>query len=269
MAHGFSAVRDQRLDAYAERFAAAGLACLVFDYRFFGSSEGEPRQLVDIRRQLEDWREAVAFARGLDDIDPDRIGLWGSSFSGGHVVATAADDPRVLAVVSQVPFTFGPSVVRPIPIRNTVRMTFAGLRDQLRAVFRRPPLYLPAVGPPGSFAAMTAPEADPGFKAMTSPDSTWVNRFTPRVMLRILSYRPYAKLASVRAPVLVLAAAKDETTPSSPAIRAAERAPNATLIRLPLGHFDPYVGEQFEDVVVAQTEFLTRHLLPVRERVAT
>src|SRR3954453_69051 len=73
MAHGFSGVREQRLDAFAERFAAAGLAALVFDYRHFGASEGEPRQLLDIKRQLADWRAAVAYARSLDAIDPDRI----------------------------------------------------------------------------------------------------------------------------------------------------------------------------------------------------
>jgi uncharacterized protein len=260
MAHGFSAVRDQRLDAYAERFAGAGLACLVFDYRYFGSSEGEPRQLLSIRSQLEDWQAAVAFARGLDGIDPDRIGLWGSSFSGGHVVATAAKDQRVRAVVSQVPFTDGLSAVRQLRIQDSLRMTLTGVRDQLRAAVRRPPVYVPAVGPPGSFAAMTAPEAEPGFKAMTAPGSAWVNRFTPRVMLQLPLYRPYAKLKSVSVPVLVLAAANDQTTPPSPAVRAAERAPNAELIRLPLGHFEPYVGEQFEEVVAAQTEFLTRHL---------
>jgi uncharacterized protein len=270
MAHGFSAVRDQRLDAYAEHFTAAGLACLVFDYRFFGSSDGEPRQLLSISRQLEDWRAAIAFARGLDGIDPDQIGLWGSSFSGGHVVTTAAKDPRVRAVVSQVPFTDGLSVVRHLPARQNLRLTLAALRDQFRAVLGRPPLYVPAVGPPGTFAAMTAPEAEPGFMAMTAPDSTWVNRFAPRVMLRLISYRPYAKLESIKAPVLVLAAEKDDTTPAAPAVRAAERAPNAQLIRLPLGHFDPYVGEQFEEVVAAQSEFLTRHLLAaVPQRVVT
>lgn len=268
MAHGFSAVRDQRLDAYAERFAAAGLACLVFDYRYFGASEGEPRQLLDIRRQLEDWRAAIAYARGLERIDPERIALWGSSFSGGHVVATAAADPRVRAVVSQVPFTDGPSAVRLLSARDNVRLTFAGVRDQVRGWLGRPPLYVPAVGPPGTLAAMTAPEAEPGFAAMTPPGSTWVNQFTPRLMLRIGMYRPYSKLASVQAPVLVVTADNDATTPSQPAVRAAERAPNAELLRVPLGHFELYVGEPFEETVAAQTDFLTRQLLGAREPVA-
>ena len=82
-----------RLDAYAERFRAAGYACLVFDYRNFGDSEGAPRQLLDIRMQLQDWTVAVAYSRTLAGIDHNRIGLWGTSFSGGHVIATAARLP--------------------------------------------------------------------------------------------------------------------------------------------------------------------------------
>src|SRR5206468_5312028 len=104
LAHGFGALREARLWAYAERFAAAGMAALVFDYRHFGASGGEPRQLLDVSRQLADWAAAVAFARGLDGVDAERVALWGTSLSAGHVVSTAADDPRVAAVVAQVPF---------------------------------------------------------------------------------------------------------------------------------------------------------------------
>ena len=86
LAHGWSGVREQRLDAFAERFASAGYAAVVFDYRHFGASTGEPRQLLDIGRQLDDWRAAIAFARSLPEVDPQRVGLWGSSFSGGHVM---------------------------------------------------------------------------------------------------------------------------------------------------------------------------------------
>ena len=93
LGHGLSAVRDQRLPAYAERFAEAGLAALLFDYRHFGASGGEPRQLLDIQRQLEDWRTAIAYARGLDGIE--RVGLFGSSFGGGHALELAAEEPAV------------------------------------------------------------------------------------------------------------------------------------------------------------------------------
>ena len=87
MAHGLAAVKEMRLDAYAERFAAAGFHVLVFDYRHFGDSEGSPRQLLDIKKQHQDWTAAVTYARTRPDVDGTRVALWGSSLSGGHVLA--------------------------------------------------------------------------------------------------------------------------------------------------------------------------------------
>src|SRR3954451_3026261 len=104
LAHGFGGVRAARLWAYAERFAAAGIAALVFDYRHFGASEGEPRQLLDVKAQVADWASALTWVRAREDLDSDRLALWGSSFSGGHVLTTAARDHRIAAVVAQVPF---------------------------------------------------------------------------------------------------------------------------------------------------------------------
>ena len=261
MAHGFSGVREQRLDAYAERFAKAGLAALVFDYRHFGASEGEPRQLISIPRQLEDWRAAVAHARSLEGIDPKRIALWGSSFSGGHVVSTAADDPDVAAVVSQAPFTDGLTALRANTPAAAARLTVAGIRDAVSALLRRAPHYIPAAGPPGTLAVMTAAEAEPGFNALDPPDSTWVNRVAARVALVIGTYRPYAKFGKLRMPVLVQTCDEDATTPSGRAVRAAERSPNAELTRYPIGHFEIYVDPQFERTISDQLEFLTRNLL--------
>src|SRR5512135_852818 len=105
MAHGFSATRDDGLPAYAETFCDAGFVVVLFDYRHFGASTGEPRQLLDTGRQHDDYSAVVAWARRLDGVDPDRIVLWGSSFSGGHVLAVAATDPRIAAVISQAPNT--------------------------------------------------------------------------------------------------------------------------------------------------------------------
>ena len=262
MGHGFSAVREQRLDAYAERFAQAGMAALVFDYRHFGASEGEPRQLLSIARQLEDWRAAVGHARSLEGIDTKRIALWGSSFSGGHVIATAAKDPDVAAVVSQAPYTDGLTALRANSPATAARFTAAGIRDLVSAVLGREPHYLPATGPPGTLAVMTAPEAEPGMRAMDPPESTWVNRVSARVMLTVPAYRPYSKFAKLRMPVLVQTCDEDATTPPEPAVRAAERSPNAELIRYPIGHFEIYVDPQFQRTVADQTEFLTRNLLP-------
>jgi fermentation-respiration switch protein FrsA (DUF1100 family) len=261
MAHGFTGVREQRLDVYAERFAAAGLAVLLFDYRHFGASAGEPRQLVHIGRQLEDWRAAIAFARVRDGIDPKRIALWGSSFSGGHVVAIAAGDPEVAAVVSQAPFTTGLAAIGAGTPLGALRLTLAGIKDQVAAALGRSPAYIPAVGHPGTVAAMTREEAYPGFHGIDPPESTWRNEFTPRVMLRMGLYRPYAKLAKVRCPVLTCVCTQDQTTPPGPAARAAERSANTELRSYDQGHFEIYVGAPFERAVGDQTEFLLRNLV--------
>jgi dienelactone hydrolase len=260
LAHGWTGVREQRLDAFAERFAGGGLAALVFDYRHFGASDGEPRSLLDIRRQLADWRAAVAYARGLDGIDPGRIALWGSSFSGGHVIEVAAQDPRIAAVVAQVPFVDGLVNLLRLGPRHALRLTVEGLRDQAGALAGRPPHMVASVGPPGSTAVMNSPDAEPGFRALNPPGLPWPNEAAARVALRVGTYRPTRKVARVRCPILFALADDDVITPPDLAAKAASRAPRAEVRHYPGGHFDPYVGELFERVVTDETEFLVRHL---------
>ena len=165
MAHGFSATRRDALPAYAERFAAAGFGVVLFDYRGFGDSGGEPRQVVDIRRQQHDYRAAIAWARRQEWIDPARIALFGSSFSGGHVIDVASHDPAIAAVIAQAPFADGLAQLRITPPVTALRMTIDGLRDLWAGSRGRPPVMIPPAGPPGSYAVMTAPEAEPGFDA--------------------------------------------------------------------------------------------------------
>ena len=139
MAHGLGAVRTMRLDAYAERFAAAGYACLVFDYRNFGDSEGAPVNCSTSKMQLQDWTVAAAFARTLPGIDPKRIGLWGTSFSGGHVIATAARVPGIAAVVSQCPFTDSVASLGVINPLVSARLTALGDPRHRHLPLRRQP----------------------------------------------------------------------------------------------------------------------------------
>src|SRR5213082_1890740 len=112
LGHGLGATREYGLEPYARRFSDAGIAALVFTYRHFGDSGGEPRQLLEIERLLDDWAAALAYARNLDGIDTARIALWGTSFGGGHVLVAAARDGDVAAVVSQCPFTDGVAATR-------------------------------------------------------------------------------------------------------------------------------------------------------------
>jgi pimeloyl-ACP methyl ester carboxylesterase len=263
MAHGFTATRGDRLPAYAERFAAAGLAVLLFDYRHFGDSTGTPRQLLDIGRQQADYHAAVAFARTLEGVDAQRIALFGTSFSGGHVVVVATQDPSIAAVVSQCPFADGLAALRVVPPRVALRATALGLADQAAALAGRAPRMMPAVGAPGSFAVMTAPDAQPGFDALVPQGSPWRNEVAARIMLRVATYRPVRSAASVACPLLVCVCEGDQTTPPGAAIKMGERAPRGEVLRYPVGHFEIYLGEPFEQAVAAQTAFLRRHLAPV------
>ncbi|MEJ7785446.1 MAG: alpha/beta fold hydrolase, partial [Solirubrobacteraceae bacterium] len=252
LAHGWTGVREQRLDAYAERFAGAGYAAVVFDYRHFGASQGQPRQLLDIGRQLEDWTAAVAFARALPFVDAERIALWGSSLSGGHVQELAARDGRVAAVIAQVPLADGLRNLPSLGLGLALRMTLSGLRDQIGDALGQPPRMLPSVGPPGSLAVMTSPDAEPGFRSIDPPGSTWRNEAAARVALRVASYRPGLRAAHIAAPILYAIADDDEITPAAFALAAAERAPRSEVRRYPGGHFDLYDGGGFEQAIADQ-----------------
>ena len=262
MAHGFSAVREQRLDAYAERFSQAGIAVLLFDYRYFGASGGEPRQLLSIPRQLHDWEAAISVARALPGIDSTRIALFGSSFSGGHVQTLAARHSTLAAAIAQVPLCDGLRNLPALGLSRVMRLTMAGFRDLVGALVGLEPYRVPAVGAPGTLAALATPDAVPGFANMTPPDSTWRNEVCARIFLSAGTYRPGLSASRICCPILYTIGEQDLVTPASLAHAAARRAPRAEVRSYPCGHFDVYVGSLWEKVVADQTEFLVRHLKP-------
>jgi fermentation-respiration switch protein FrsA (DUF1100 family) len=260
MAHGFSAVREQRLDAYAERFAQAGMAVLLFDYRYFGASAGEPRQLLSIRRQLQDWTAAIAAARALSGIDAERIGLFGSSLSGGHVQTMAARDHRIAAVIAQVPFCDGLRNLPRLGLGHVLRLSLAGVRDLVSSLCGLAPHRIPAVGAPGTLAVMVTPDSASGFANMNPPNSTWRNEVCARIALEIGTYRPGTKSAEITCPILYAIGEQDLLTPASLAYEAAAHASRAEVKRYACGHFDVYIGDLWETVVADQVAFLIQHL---------
>jgi uncharacterized protein len=260
MAHGLGGVREMRLDAYAERFAAVGYACLVFDYRHFGASGGQPRQLLSIRRQLQDWRAAVAYARSRPETDPRRVVLWGTSFSGGHVLTTAAQDPDVAAVIAQGLFTDGVAsalAMRPI---SSVKVMARAVRDVVGMCLGRAPVLVATAGRPGSAALMTAPDAEPGYLALVPGDAPFENRVAARFALDIVRYRPGRRTRGIDCPMLFCVCETDSVAPSGPTLRYARKAPRGEIRRYPDGHFDIYRGEPFERVLHDQLAFLTAHV---------
>ena len=267
MGHGTSGTRDLGLLAYAERFAAAGMAVLAFDYRHFGTSGGQPRQLISIRHQLEDYRAAIRFARGVPWVDPERIALWGTSLSGGHVIAVAAGDARIAAVVSQVPWV-GVEFARSSPrSRQATRQLFVvAFKDALRGLFRRPPSFIKVVGHPGEAAAFTDPDAREWMDALACRAPSWRNAFAARVLLSMLWYRPGRKAKQLAMPLLVCIADQDTAGSTALALRAAEQASRSEVRHYPLTHFAAYVGKGFEQMVADQVQFLRTHLfVPAHE----
>lgn len=261
MAHGFAAERDFALPAYAKRFVAGGMAVFLFDYRYFGASDGDPRNLVDPHRQMEDWRSALARVRTLDSVDSGRIALWGSSFSGGHVLVLSSAERGISATVSQVPFVDGLSTSLNLGTRFMVRALIEGFKDLWRRLTGQEPYYVPVVGEPGSFAVMNTPGAFAGYTALIPKNSQWENRCPARVLLSMPFYRPIRRVKSISCPVLVVLAEQDNLIPSSTVKKTVGLIPRGEMIELHAGHFDLYSGEFFERAVAAETEFLQKHLL--------
>ena len=260
MAHGFGAERVFGLEPFAERFAGQGMAVFVFDYRCFGASRGHPRDLVNPFRHLNDWKAALAYARGLPGVDAERLALWGSSFSGGHALVTAARDGRVRAVVAQVPFVDGAKTASFLGWRYTAEAVGHALRDLARLLTFREPHYVPLVGEPGTFAVMNTPECLPGYLALVPPGYPFRNACPARVLLETVFYRPVSFAEKVGCPTLVVMAERDSIVNPADVERTAARLPRSELLRLPVGHFDVYRGDVFERVVEAETDFLRREL---------
>jgi pimeloyl-ACP methyl ester carboxylesterase len=263
MAHGFAGTMDSGLMPFAERYAEAGLDALVFDYRHFGASEGEPRQLLSIRRQLDDYAAAIRFARALEGVDPDRIVVWGSSYAGGHVVAVAVADGKVAAVISQVPAMDGVATMlnaaRQSGVAAMAKLTARALGDIAASLRGRAPVTAAAVGAPGSVAFMTTPDSEPGMRAVAGP--SWRNEVAARIALQAGSYRPGLQADRLPCPILVQIADRDTVAPVKAAQDAAWRATGRAEVRTyPIGHFDIYTGAPFEQAVADQLHFLRRHV---------
>ncbi len=140
MAHGFAGVKEHGLERFARFFADAGFVVLVHDHRGFGASDGSPRFDVDPWAQIADWRRAISFLEGQPDVDAERIGLWGSSYAGGHAIVLGATDRRLRAVVAQVPTISGyQQSLRRVPPRSGRRPAGQVHRGRPRPAPRRIP----------------------------------------------------------------------------------------------------------------------------------
>jgi fermentation-respiration switch protein FrsA (DUF1100 family) len=264
MAHGFSAVKEMYLDSFAEVFAEAGLAVVVFDNRNFGASDGEPRQEIDPWAQVRDYRHAITWAQTRPEVDAGRIGVWGSSYSGGHVLVLGAVDKRIKCVACQVPLVSGFQ-----NIHRLVRQDFiAGNRaafeeDRANRYAGKAPAMVPVVDPdPMAVSALPTPDSWTWFSETGRTRApAWRNEVTLRTVELLMEYEPGAQIERISpTPLLMVVAAGDHLTPADLALDAYRRALEPKrLVLLGGGHFDAYTDD-FKAASGAASDWFLEHL---------
>lgn len=260
LVHGGGATHEMKLEQYETAFSAAGLAVLAFDYRHFGASEGQPRQLMSVRRHLEDVDAALAFVRTRPELDPQRVALWGTSFGASHVVTAASRHPELAAAAIQCPVLQGRAPALASGWRNLVRLTGPICSDLLRGLFGLPRRYVPIVGHPGELAFVTAPGAYEGWYSVMPPGHVYDNRVAAGAGMAMLTYDAASRAPDVQCPLLVCVSDNEGLMDPAVAVRAARRAPKGEFIRYPADHFQVYHAPMFERIVADQIAFFLRHL---------
>jgi len=249
MSHGFAATRYHSLEQFASAFAAAGFAVLVHEHRGFGASGGEPRQDINPWQQIADWRRAICFLESHPSVDPTRIALWGTSYSGAHSLVMGATDRRVKAVVSQVPMISGYDQglrwTRPEAVAATEQAHEADERAQFRG---EPPQYLSVASADMSIPAAFRTKEALEFCLQPMPEGVWENKVTLRSTRWLRMYDPGHWIARISpTPLLMLIAREDTVTPTDLALAAYEQALEPKKLVLFKGdHFEAYFGRAAE-----------------------
>ena len=270
MAHGIGAIKAGGLAPFAERFRREGFAAVVFDYRQWGGSDGQPREVLSFPRQRDDYRTVIGWAAAHSDIDARRVFAWGTSFSGMYIVELAASDSRLAGAIGQSPLVDGFAAARLASPLRGLRLLAVAVLDRLGSVLCRPPRYLPGAGRPGDLAIGTAEDALFGEKLMTPKDGTeWRNRVAARSLLSFSWRRPVRRAASVRVPFLLVVPEADSIAPVPAALEVARKAPGAELFRSAGGHYDVYEGgASFADVLRTEVDFLHRHVKTAAQKLS-
>jgi|tagenome__1003787_1003787.scaffolds.fasta_scaffold20733107_1 fermentation-respiration switch protein FrsA (DUF1100 family) len=266
MAHGFSAIKEMRLDAYAEVFCDAGLACVVYDNRGFGASDaapGRPRLEIDPWEQIHDYQHAITYAQLRPEVDARRIGVWGSSYSGAHTYVLGAIDRRVKAVCGQVPLISGRRAFQMLVRIDNWAATWDLLEaDRLARARGEEPAMMPVVDEdPTAPSALPTPDSYEFFSAYEG--TSWKNEVTLRTLELFQAYEPGEYLKRISpTPLLMVVAPNDRLVAGEVACAAFETASHPKkLVLVPGGHFDAYEGRGFEISSGAARDWFVEHLV--------
>lgn len=270
MANAFTAVKEIYLSNYAERFAAAGLAVLAFDYRNFGDSGGEPRSQLFPHEQLEDLRNAITWLRRQPEIDPERIGAWGVSLGGGHVMFLAAFDKRIQAVVAMIPaINQWENFMTAMPREAFFGFLGTLAQDREARYDSGQVNYLPLVAPPGQGGLMP----DEAYQFYTQVQQSiapgWANRITTQSLEKFVSYDPTGPIHLIApTPLLMIVAEQDQIIPPPLARAAFERALEPKrYLSLPCTHTAVYNTDPFlSQAATAAIDWFREYLAGSQER---
>jgi len=266
MAHGIGMQKHFQLDHIAEEFARKGLAVLVFDYRHFGGSEGEPRNLIKVSKQIADWHAAIRHVATLKGINNHKIALWGTSFSGGHVVTVASEqiakkNTNITCVVSQIPFFDSLDAIT--HSKNSfdllLKQTAVAIKDLVLSFFGNDQ-YIPCFGNRSTLAVLNVENPTESLDALGAKDGKfgWYNLVPARTLLEIVLYRPHMYASGVTVPTLIVYAEDDELVSAAQVEKTAATIPDNTLLKVKGKHFDVYTNEK---AIAKEAEFLVKHLL--------
>lgn len=260
MAHGLAALRQFKLVQYAKRFAEAGYAVVLFDYRYWGGSTGHPRELVSIQAQLEDWRTMIAHVAKRKSIDSRRIVLWGTCLSGGHVLSLAAELNSMQAVIAQVPFVDGAESKKLYPLLQLSKALKISSQDYMGAKVAMPAKTLPVVAEK-ELCFMPTPDSYRGYLSIVHTDCFWSGAIPARAFFELIRYRPIQQVRKITVPVLFIAAQHDSLIPiESSRETATNIAPFVQYHEWEMQHFDIYHPPYFEQAIATQLEFLHQHI---------
>jgi hypothetical protein len=263
MNSGFGGTKDALLEKYAVRFVEAGTAVLTYDYRHFGESEGEPRQLYDVSYQLDDLRAALAYARGRREIDPAKIIIWGTSAAGGYGLAIAAEDMRLAGVIAQCAGLDHEADSKMFMARAGIsyflRLFVHAQRDKGRSRFGLSPHTIPLVGAPGTTAMLTVPGVFDGYARLLGESETFQNDVCARLLFMGHGPDPIDAAHDVDCPVLLLVCERDNLVAPHSHVKAAAALGDKAIVKsYPIGHFDIYEGDHFEEAVTEMIAFIAR-----------
>jgi len=262
MAHGLGGTKDSGLESFAEGLTSAGVDVFAFDYRGFGASGGQPRQVVSLAGQLEDYRAAMAAAASLPGVDAQRLVLWGVSLSGGTVFAAAVGRTDVAAVIALTPLVDGVAAAKHAMSSHKpavmARSAARGVASRASTARGKAPVLMPLVGPPGTVAALSLDGLYEQYMSIAGP--TWRNEIGASITLELGSHRPGRFAKQLTCPLLVQIADFDRSAPPQAAAKAAFKG-RAEVHHYPCDHFDVHVGADWHDAAIKhQVAFLRRKL---------